>query len=297
MRSHAPSFILLLVVITAAPSAAQAQSSDDDAVVIYAKSIDVAKLDSTLSSQRLEDWLLHGPARIDELYWNISQDCDLKDAEPDADGDLPLCVKIGFRRQNMVGFGVLRVGTIQHGVGGQPVFFYLDVLRPFSTGSYDKLSDFPRFLDGIDHAQNAKNEIHLRATVQDVVPLADYLGKATPVDFDPRFALRLRIESVDPAISDFVAGAVVTFVIHSPALLLLGEDGTKGKTYDFSLGRETEQGKIRFFGLKVEKTAGPLHGCADKPDSGKPAVEAWCRAEPVMPLFIGGAPVVGQFEY
>ena len=149
MRLPDPCLILLMVLNAAAFSAAQVQSYTDDAVLQYAKSIDVAKLDSTLSSQRLEDWLLRGPARIDEMYWNISQNCDLKIPEPDADGDLPLCVKIGFRRGSTTGFGVLRVGTLKHGVSGQPSFQYLDVFRPFSVGSYDKLSDFPRFLDGI----------------------------------------------------------------------------------------------------------------------------------------------------
>lgn len=150
MRPHFPYFILFTVLIPATLSIAQTQSYDD-AVVKFAKSVDVARIDSTLSSQRLEDWLLRGPAGIDELYWNISQDCDLKGPEPNADGDLPLCVKIGFRRGNTSsGFGVLRVGTLKHGVIGQPAFLYLDVLRPFSVGSYDKLSDFPHFLDGID---------------------------------------------------------------------------------------------------------------------------------------------------
>jgi hypothetical protein len=88
--------------------------------------------------------------------------------------------------------------------------------------------------------------------VQDVVLLADFLEEITPVDFDPRFALTVRIESVDPAVGSFTAGAVVAFAIHSRALLF-GEDATKGKTYDFSLQREIKHGKTRFFGLKVEK--------------------------------------------
>jgi len=250
MPKSSPCLILFMVLGAAAFSAAQVQSYTDDAVLQYAKSIDVAELDSTLSSQRLEDWLLRGPARIDELNWYVSRDCDLKDPELDADGDLPLCVKVGFRRGNMTGFGVLRVGRLKRGVGGQSAFLYLDVLRPFSVGSYDKLSDFPGFLDGIDQTQNTKSEIHLRATVQDVVPLADYSGRVTPVDFDQRFALTVRIESVDPAIGGFTAGAVIAFAIHSPALLF-GGDVTKGKTYDFSLQREVKHRKTRFFGLKV----------------------------------------------
>ena len=100
--------------------------------------------------------------------------------------------------------------------------------------------------------QSTRDEIHLRATVQNVVPLTDSSGKITPVDFDPRFALTVRIESVDPAVGSFTVGAVVAFAIHSPALLF-GEDATKGKTYNFSLQRVTKHGKTRFFGLKVEK--------------------------------------------
>lgn len=273
MPPPTPSLILFVVLKVAAFSAAQGQSYTDEAVLQYAKSLDVAKLDSTLSSQGLEDWFLRGPARIEELYWNISPNCDLKDPAPDADGDLPLCVKVGFRRGNTTGFGVLRVGTLKHGVSGQPAFQYLDVLRPCSVGSYDKLSDFPRFLDGIPQLgtgcvfpiateletqgssvgdQSTKNGIHLRATVLDVVPLTDFSGEITSVGLDPRFALTVRIESVDPTITGFSAGAVVAFAIHSPALLFR-EDASKGKTYDFSLQREIKHGKTRFFGLKVEK--------------------------------------------
>ena len=102
-------------------------------------------------------------------------------------------------------------------------------------------------------AQSAKEEIHLRATVQDVVPLADFSGITTPVDFDPRFALTVRIESVNP-VGSFDVGAFVIFAVHSPARLF-GEDGIRGKTYDFALEREIKHGKTRFFGLKVEATS------------------------------------------
>jgi hypothetical protein len=85
--------------------------------------------------------------------------------------------------------------------------------------------------------QSTRDEIHLRVTVQNVVPLTDFSGKITQVDFDARFALTVRIESVVPAVGSFTVGAVVAFAIHSPALLF-GENATKGKTYDFSLQRE-----------------------------------------------------------
>jgi hypothetical protein len=111
-------FVLLIVVVLVVFSAAQKQAYTDDEVLQYAKSIDVSKLDATLSSQPLETWLRTGPARLDETYWRVSRDCDLKDPVPDADGDLPLCVKVVFRRGTANGLGMLRVGTLKHGISG-----------------------------------------------------------------------------------------------------------------------------------------------------------------------------------
>jgi hypothetical protein len=62
----------------------------------------------------------------------------------------------------------------------------------------------------------------------------------------------VRIESVTPADTNFTVGSTVTFAIHSPSRLFLGEDA-KGKTYDFSVRRMTEQGKTRYFQLEIRK--------------------------------------------
>ncbi len=149
MRLLASFFAVVIVLISGTFVAAQEQPYSEADLVRYAKLVDVSKLDSTLPSQPLEEWLLHGPARIDGLYWRISLDCDLKDDEPDVEKDWPLCVKIGFRRGVISGFGVLRVGTHKSGISGEPVFQYLSVLQPLSVGGYDRLSEFPRYLDGI----------------------------------------------------------------------------------------------------------------------------------------------------
>src|SRR5262249_11740904 len=101
-------------------------------------------------------------------------------------------------------------------------------------------------------AQSAGNEVRLRATVQAVIPLTSFSGAITPVDFDPRFALAMRIESAVPAVGNLSPGAIVTLAIHSPALLF-GRNTIKGKTYDFVLHRKIEDGKVRFYGLKVQK--------------------------------------------
>jgi hypothetical protein len=101
-------------------------------------------------------------------------------------------------------------------------------------------------------AQQTNDQIRLRATVQDVVALPGFAGTVIPVDADPNFALTMRIESVTPADTNFAAGSKVTFAIHSPSKLFMGEDA-KGKTYDFSVRRMTEQGKTRYFQLEIRK--------------------------------------------
>ena len=160
--SRRAAFVLLSCISLSAQdskrSAAQDQPYTDDQVLQYAKSIDVAKLDPILPSQPLEEWLVRGPAQIDELNWWVSRDCDLKDAKPDRNGDLPLCVKIPFRRGNVSGIGMLRVGTLKHGIIGRADFQYLfGAIAPFSDrhfgGHYDRLSEFPGYLDAV--AQSA----------------------------------------------------------------------------------------------------------------------------------------------
>jgi hypothetical protein len=99
-------------------------------------------------------------------------------------------------------------------------------------------------------AQSTSDEIHLRATVQAVVPLTDYSGQVTPVDFDPRCALTVHVESAVPAVANFSPGSVVALAIHSPSLLFAG-DPTIGKIYDFSLGRRVGNGSPRFVGLTL----------------------------------------------
>ena len=104
----------------------------------------------------------------------------------------------------------------------------------------------------VGQAQSTIDEIHLRATVQAVVPLSSFSGRVTPVDFDPRFALTVHVESAAPAVADFTEGDVVTLAIHSPSLLF-AEEPTKGKAYDFVLRRKIQKGKAKFFGLRVRK--------------------------------------------
>jgi hypothetical protein len=122
-------------------------------------------------------------------------------------------------------------------------------------------------LPAFGQARNSQDEIHLRATVQSVVPLTSFAGHVTPVDIDPRFALTVHVESVTPSVPNFSEGALGIFAIHSPSLLFAG-DPTKGKAYDFSVRREIHDGKVKFRGLEIVAPTEPLWSwfgnCTDK---------------------------------
>jgi len=121
------------------------------------------------------------------------------------------------------------------------------------------------------------NEVHLRATVEAVVPLVDFSGETIPVDFDPRFVLTLRVESVEPVVKEFGPGALVTFAIHGPSLLFEGEP-KKDRPYDFYTHRNADAGRPQFFGLSShpicaendEPVGYPLSGWVGYTDTGEP---------------------------
>jgi len=98
--------------------------------------------------------------------------------------------------------------------------------------------------------QPSDEEFRLRVKIENVVMLTDFKGPAIPIGVDPRFALTLIVESVEPPREILKSGEVVTFAIHSPSLLFYGEVPT-GKTCDFSLLRTTENGKTRLHGLRL----------------------------------------------
>lgn len=75
-------------------AAAAYDKAEKDAVA-YVKAIDVRTLDSSLPSQRLEDWLKSGPPHTDSLTWMLDETCDNK---ADSDTDYPRCVRLQFGR-------------------------------------------------------------------------------------------------------------------------------------------------------------------------------------------------------
>jgi len=93
-------------------------------------------------------------------------------------------------------------------------------------------------------------EFRLHAMVSDIVALSNFSGSIIPVGTDPHFALTVRVDTIWPALANFTRGASVTFAIHSPSRLFSAAD-PKGKTYDFTLSRETADGNVIYSGLEM----------------------------------------------
>jgi hypothetical protein len=139
-------WLIILSLITSYPSG-DARYTEKQ-VVRYGKAIDVAKLDPTLSSQRLDEWLRFGPAHLDVVEFSMSS-CDLKGDDSQYDG--PLCIRFNFARGHVGGWGNITVGTLRRGIDGPPRLRVVLVV-PGSTQqgdvhSSDKLSDLPSLME------------------------------------------------------------------------------------------------------------------------------------------------------
>ena len=134
----------VILVLSLAFSTAGAHYTKEQ-IVSYGKSLDVAKLDSSLDSQRLDHWLRSG-VHLQTVTWEMS-DCDLKGSGA-PDYGAPLCVKVRFERGNVGGWIVVQVGTFLEGVKGEPRLEDIVVGSPkgIVPGSH-KLSELPRLLD------------------------------------------------------------------------------------------------------------------------------------------------------
>jgi hypothetical protein len=117
-------FVLLLLDVTIASAAYK-----DGDVIQYAKALDVAILDASVPSQRLDEWLLRGPSQATTVRWRTS-DCDLKHEAGTAADRRPLCVKFTFISGNVSGWGLITVGTAGKGITGKPRFEHAVVTTP-----------------------------------------------------------------------------------------------------------------------------------------------------------------------
>lgn len=134
-----------LSLLVASHSAAQLPYTEKR-VINYAKSIDVKTLDSSLPSQRLEDWLQFGQPHAHILFWEMNT-CDLK---PDSVEDSPLCAAVRVSRNGQIGFILVQVGTLNKGIVGPPSIcrgVSVEETWEIVTGSSERLSDLPGLLN------------------------------------------------------------------------------------------------------------------------------------------------------
>jgi len=121
----------------------------------------------------------------------------------------------------------------------------------------------------------------ITAQVMKTSPLTDFSGKVIAVDPDPRFALILKIKSVQPRVKDFAQDAEVTFAIHSTSLVFSGAP-QRGRTYGFCLTASTERDVTRYSHLTVatmgqtSEPGGATHGeCAENDQNVGYPLKGW----------------------
>src|SRR5579859_4793555 len=137
----------VLSFLIASSSPAQLPYTQEQ-VIAYAKSIDVQKLDPSLPSQRLEDWLESGPPHAHIWHWTIADTCDLKPDDPNQ--IYPLCVEVSFGRNGEYGELLVQVGNERQGIAGTPrLYSGVGVYEAVyvMTGGSERLSDLPSLLD------------------------------------------------------------------------------------------------------------------------------------------------------
>ena len=143
---------ILIGLLLILPISALAQS--EKAVLRYAKTTEASKLDSGLPSEPLDRWLRSGPARIDKLTWSISPDCELKEPLKGTPQDeQPFCVRFGFSRGNVGGWGVMKTGTSKEHISGSPRIESLILPSVAKRGSARlsvHLAELPRLLDEVE---------------------------------------------------------------------------------------------------------------------------------------------------
>ncbi len=143
----------LLITLITLSFVATAQSGglrqDEKKIIDYAKAIEVVRLDPTLPTKPLEEWLRKGPAGVEKLKWSVS-DCDLKPDHVEPAEGYPLCVKVRFQRGHVAGWAIVTVGTIARGIVEPPRFDYATVSARSAAGmrveTADRLSQLPHLI-------------------------------------------------------------------------------------------------------------------------------------------------------
>lgn len=143
---HILSFTLALLLAGACSDGRIGHAS----VTEYARRIDVARLDSSLASQPLDEWLRHDAARGVEVRWRQTE-CGLKHVGAEPAEGWPLCADFMFEQSGVSVRASIVVGTIRDGVKGQPKFIKAwirtaELARNGRGDVADRLSEIPQLI-------------------------------------------------------------------------------------------------------------------------------------------------------
>jgi hypothetical protein len=123
--------------------------------VAYVKSIEVIKLDPTLSSEGLDAWLHFGPAHLNHVRWEAARHCDLKPSGSTPENVWRFCVNFTFWRSGAGGSGMIAVAMRGKDLSEPPHLEYIEIPGGTEPARRSmKLSDLPRFLDAVSSQAN-----------------------------------------------------------------------------------------------------------------------------------------------
>ena len=266
MKSCFPAMLSLFVVSCCLAQLPYTQEK----VIAYAKSVNVNTLDSSLPSQRLEDWLETGPPHV-HTSWIVADSCDLKDPEV----PYPLCARVSFYREGQKGnrygqqgFFLVQVGNSRDGVAGQPKLFYpsIDVWEPVMivTGGSGRLSGLSSLLDqpvAADGVQKLFKEIVIHHPIgipvgAEMITIRPYLGSR----------LATRLQTAQACQDDYYRQHTSATGTSRPGWLksgLFSGEGSHAQPIDAVASRKEKQSDGSFLVyLELEPKEACLgHGC------------------------------------
>ena len=134
------------------------------AVIAYAKNLDVATLDASLSSERLEVYLRRVLPHDVMVAWT-SSDCDLKPDTFPRPPDHPLCASVRATRGRAELHLEIRTGTHGIPIHGSPTVAVLwlahatgDRKRPIETEALQSLGELSRAFRRVSLPQQPENK-------------------------------------------------------------------------------------------------------------------------------------------
>jgi hypothetical protein len=114
-------------------------ASAEDVFVTTARGLSVRRLESGLPDLPLERWLRKLTAHKTEIQWE-SNDCGEAGTPADTSNDVPVCAQASAAAVNGGVMSVsIALGTLSHGISGEPALFDATLTRGNRTTSFRSL--------------------------------------------------------------------------------------------------------------------------------------------------------------